>query len=54
VENKWKPLEPTFEIEVKRRVQADIGKHHVDLKPGQKYRVVLNVRDVLRDSGALI
>jgi glycosyltransferase involved in cell wall biosynthesis len=54
VANKWKPLEPTFEIEVKRRVQADIGRHRVDLMPGMKHRVVLNVRDVLRDSGALV
>lgn len=54
VTGKWQPLEPTCEIEVKRRVKADIGRHHVDLKPGQKYRVVLNVRDVLRDSGALV
>jgi hypothetical protein len=43
----WKPFEPTCEIEVVRRVQADIGKHHIDLSPGMKHRVVLNVRDVL-------
>jgi hypothetical protein len=54
VTGKWQPLEPTCEIEVKRRVKADIGRHHVDLKPGVKHRVVLNVRDVLRDSGALV
>jgi septum formation inhibitor-activating ATPase MinD len=35
-------------------VKADIGRHHVDLMPGMKHRVVLNVRDVLRDSGALL
>jgi transglutaminase-like putative cysteine protease len=50
----WIPLEPTCEIEVNRRVRADIGRHRVDLKPGMKHRVVLNVRDVLRDSGALV
>ena len=53
VSGKWKPLEPTCEIEVTRRVQADIGRHRVDLAPGMKHRVVLNVRDVLKDSGLL-
>jgi hypothetical protein len=50
----WKPLEPTCEIRVKRRVQATIGKHKVDLSPGITHRVVLNVRDVLKDSGVLL
>lgn len=54
VSGKWKPLEPTCEIEVKRRVQADIGGHRVDLAPGIKHRVVLNVRDVLKASGVLV
>jgi len=54
VSGKWIPLEPTCEIEVKRRVQADIGRHRVDLAPGVKHRVVLNVRDVLKDSGVLV
>jgi glycosyltransferase involved in cell wall biosynthesis len=54
VTDEWQPFEPTCEIEVRRKVKADIGKHHIDLKPGQKYRVVLNIRDVLRDSGALV
>jgi glycosyltransferase involved in cell wall biosynthesis len=54
VENKWKPLEPMCEIEVRRRVRADIGPYYVDLKPGMKHRVVLNVREVLRESGALL
>jgi len=49
----WEPLEPTCEIEVRRRVKADIGKHHVDLHPGVKYRVFLNIRNVLKESGAL-
>lgn len=47
------PLEPTCEIEVTKRVQAQIGKHYVDLSPGTKHRVVLNVRDVLRKSGVI-
>jgi hypothetical protein len=50
----WKPLEPTCEIRVKRRVQATIGKHKVDLSPGTTHRVVLNVRDVLNESGVLL
>ncbi len=43
----WKPFEPMCEIEVSKRVQANIGGHHVELLPGMKHRVVLNVRDVL-------
>ena len=54
VSGKWIPLEPTCEIEVKRRVQADIGRHRVDLAPGVKHRVVLNVRDVLKAAGLLV
>jgi hypothetical protein len=50
----WKPLEPTCEIRVKQRVQATIGAHRVDLKPGVTHRVVLNVRDVLKKSGVLL
>jgi len=46
-------LEPTCEIEVTKRVQADIGKHRVVLLPGVKHRVVLNVRDVLLKAGLL-
>jgi len=49
----WKPFEPTCEIEVSKRVQADIGKHRVELLPGVKHRVVLNVRDVLLKAGLL-
>jgi glycosyltransferase involved in cell wall biosynthesis len=49
----WKPFEPTCEIEVTKRVQADIGKHRVVLLPGVKHRVVLNVRDVLFKAGLL-
>ncbi len=47
------PLEPTCEVEVTKHVQAQIGKHYVDLSPGTKHRVVLNVRDVLRKSGVI-
>lgn len=47
------PLEPTCEVEVTKHVQAQIGKHYVDLSPGTKHRVVLNVRDVLRRSGVI-
>ena len=49
----WVDLEPTCEIEVTKRVQADIGKHRVVLLPGIKHRVVLNVRDVLLKAGLL-
>ena len=47
------PLEPTCEVWVTRRVQAQIGRHYVDLSPGVPHRVVLNVRDVLRNSGVI-
>jgi len=53
VSGKWKALEPECEIEVKKRVQADIGGHRVELMPGVKHRVVLNVRDVLKAAGLL-
>jgi hypothetical protein len=53
VTGKWKALEPECEIEVKKRVQADIGGHRVELMPGKKHRVVLNVRDVLKEAGLL-
>ena len=49
----WVGLEPMCEIEVNKRVQADIGKHRVELLPGMKHRVVLNVRDVLLKAGLL-
>ena len=49
----WVGLEPMCEIEVSKRVQADIGKHRVELLPGMKHRVVLNVRDVLFKAGLL-
>jgi glycosyltransferase involved in cell wall biosynthesis len=54
VAGKWKALEPECEIEVKKRVQADIGGHRVELMPNVKHRVVLNVRDVLKAAGLLI
>ena len=54
VSGKWKALEPECEIEVIKRVQADIGGHRVELMPGKKHRVVLNVRDVLKAAGLLV
>ena len=54
VPNKWKPLEPICEIQVKRRVRADIGDHRIDLAPGVKHRVVLNVKNALKNSGDLL
>jgi glycosyltransferase involved in cell wall biosynthesis len=54
VTGKWKALEPECEIEVIKRVQADIGGHRVELTPGKKHRVVLNVRDVLKAAGLLV
>lgn len=54
VSGKWKALEPECEIEVIKRVQADIGGHRVELMPGKKHRVVLNVRDVLKEAGLLL
>lgn len=50
----WKPLEPTCEIQVSRRVQATIGSHYVSMVPGETYTVVLNVRNVLKESGVLL
>ena len=49
----FKPLEPTCTIMVSKRIQAQIGTHTIDLAPGVKHRVVLNVRDVLRASGVV-
>lgn len=53
VSGEFMHLEPTRTIMVSRRVEAQIGKHYVDLSPGVKHRVVLNVRDVLRESGVV-
>lgn len=53
VSGKFEHLEPTCQVVVNRRVQAQIGKHWVDLQPGVPHNVVLNVRDVLRRSGYL-
>lgn len=50
---KFKHLEPTCVIMVSKRVQAQIGNHAIDLAPGVKHSVVLNVRDVLRASGVV-
>jgi len=54
VEPNWIPMESTVQVQVNRKIKANIGKHSIDLKPGKLYDVVLNVRDVLRDSGYLV
>ena len=54
VESDWIPMESKVKIQVNRKIKATIGNHSIDLKPGQLYDVVLNVRDVLRDSGYLV
>ena len=54
VDGVFEPLEPTCQIMVGKRVQAQIGRHQIDLEPGVLHRVVLNVRDVLKSSGAVI
>lgn len=50
----WVPMEPTITIQVNKAIKATIGDHHIDLKPGMPYDVVLNVRNVLRQSGHLV
>lgn len=54
VEPNFVAKEPTCTIQVRRKVEATIGEHHVNLVPGQTYTVVLNVRDVLRGGGYLL
>jgi len=50
----WVPFEPRCDIQVQRSIKATIGEHYIDLKPGMTYNVVLNVRDVLKNSGNLL
>jgi glycosyltransferase involved in cell wall biosynthesis len=50
----WVPFEPRCDIQVQRSIKATIGEHYIDLKPGMTYNVVLNVRDVLKNSGYLL
>ena len=50
----WMRLEPTCQIQVKRAIKATIGTHTIDLKPNVTYTVVLNVREVLKQSGYLL
>ena len=50
----WVPLEPRCDIQVQRSIKATIGEHYIDLKPGMTYNVVLNVREVLKNSGNLL
>jgi hypothetical protein len=48
------PLEPITTVQVNCAIKATIGNHSIDLKPGKPYDVVLNVRNVLRESGYLV
>lgn len=41
------------EITALRRIQADIGVHHVDLRKGESAKVPVNVRNVLADAGLI-
>jgi len=55
VDSNWvRAGDVTTAVKVNRRIKADIGAHHIDLAPGQTYHVVLNVRDVLKESGYLL
>ena len=50
----WQPFEPRCDIQVLKRIKADIGAHRIDFKPGITYNVVLNIRDVLKTTGNLM
>lgn len=53
-EEKWMTAdEPGVWITANRRIQADIGKHRVDLRKGESAQVSPNVRDILRGAGML-
>lgn len=45
--------EPGVWITANRRIQADIGRHRVDLRKGESAQVSPNVRDILREAGML-
>jgi hypothetical protein len=45
--------EPGVWITANRRIQADIGRHHVNLMKGESAQVSPNVRDILREAGML-
>jgi hypothetical protein len=51
---KWQLAdEPGILITANQRIQADIGRHHVDLRRGESALVSPNVRDILRNAGML-
>lgn len=54
VPSNWVALEPTCQIQVKRAIKATIGTHNINFKPNVTYTVVLNVREVLKQSGYLL
>jgi glycosyltransferase involved in cell wall biosynthesis len=54
VPSDWVTLEPTCQIQVKRAIKATIGTHNINFKPNVTYTVVLNVREVLKQSGYLL
>ena len=50
----WEAPDIKVEIQVVRKVNADIGTEFYSLKPGQTYVVPENVHQVLLDSGAVV
>jgi glycosyltransferase involved in cell wall biosynthesis len=50
----WEPPKVTVEIQVNRKVKADIGTESYSLQPGQIYVVSENVHDVLKDAGYVV
>ena len=50
----WEAPDIKVEIQVVRKVNADIGNEFYSLKPGQTYVVPENVHQVLLDSGAVV
>lgn len=47
----YQSVEPEVQIQVNKKVTADIGKHHYKLEPGRTYTVPENVLHVLTDAG---
>ena len=50
----WAPPKVTVEIQVNRKVKADIGTESFNFEPGQTYVVSDNVHDVLKDAGYVV
>ena len=50
----WEPPKVTVEIQVNRKVKADIGTETYNLQPGQTYTVSENVHKVLFDAGFIV